>query len=60
MTHDEIMQELAEDITNRVDGAGSDLRYADWDGSEWLELSGALDISALASTVQRLMDEDVY
>lgn len=56
MTHDEIMDVLAEDICNRVDGAGSDLEYAYWEGDEWIEVNGALDVSALASTVQRLLD----
>ena len=48
--HEELMDLIAEDILNTVDGAGSDLRCVRRDDI-WLEVDGALDIHALASTI---------
>jgi hypothetical protein len=48
--HGDLMEILAEDILNTVDGAGSDLRWAFRDDI-WIDVDGSIDLSALANTI---------
>ena len=48
---DGLRKALTADIMNKQDGAGSDLDYAvDMEDDTFIEISGALDISALTNT----------
>lgn len=59
MLRAEIMRLIVEDIQNTVDGAGSDLEFVGdelYDGT-WLDVMGALDIYALAGTLQYAFEQ---
>lgn len=60
LTRQQIRDALTDDITNRRDGAGSDLREAYVEDSEgiWIVVDGTLDVEALANTVLRLIEKN--